>query len=382
MPGAPSRDVAIYAPYASAFYDPNAQGGGGAEFQTTQLAAGLARNGLRVAHIVFPVGEVAIGVAGLELVQRPSYLGAGGALSKLREARAIWRGMRDANARVYILRGRGLHELIGPLFARLRRRRIILSGSNDFDFTGSPDARGRLGALVYRWATASVDAVVAQTEVQGELAKAAFGQTDRITVIPSFAERAEPADGSPQAFLWPARLIDYKRPLKYVELAAAVPEAKFRMVCVPTARTAEAAQQEQALEREVRDRAAGLDNLELLDWRPRSELLDLVSEAIAIVVTSESEGMPNVFLEAWTRAIPVLSLGFDPDGRIESRSLGIAADEDWDRFVDGAKRLWGDPELRAKLGDAGRKYVIETHDPDAVIARWLTTLRSVESSLR
>ena len=380
MPGAASRDVAIYAPYASAFYDPNAQGGGGAEFQTSQLAAGLARNGLRVAHIVFPVSEAKIPVPGIELVQRPSYLGAGGPVSKLREARAIWKGMRDADARVYILRGRGLHELIGPLFARLRRRRIVLSGSNDFDFTGSPDARGRLGALIYRWATASVDAVVAQTEVQGELAEEAFGE-DRVTVIPSFAERAEPAGEPPQAFLWPARLIDYKRPLKYVELAAALPEARFQMVCVPTARTAEAREQEEALEREVRERAAGLDNLELLDWRPRSELMKLVSEAVAIVVTSESEGMPNVFLEAWMRAIPVLSLGFDPDGRIERRSLGIAAAEDWDRFVEGAGQLWGDPDLRARLGEAGRKYVVETHDPDAVIARWLETLRSLEPTL-
>src|SRR5688572_10605069 len=69
----PGHDVAIYAPYASVFYDAEAaRGGGGAERQTWLLARALARRGARVAHIVYPVeAPVVDASAPVTLVHRP-----------------------------------------------------------------------------------------------------------------------------------------------------------------------------------------------------------------------------------------------------------------------------------------------------------------------
>jgi glycosyltransferase involved in cell wall biosynthesis len=369
MRSAPSHDVAIYGPHANAFFDPNANGGGGAEFQTFQLAKGLAERGLRVAHIVYPIEEVANPIPGLDVVQRPEYRGQGGPLAKLHEAVAIWRALRAADAQVYILRGRGLHLLVAPMFARLRRRRrgIVMSGSNDFDFTPG----GRIGAFLYRRAIGAADAVVCQTEQQRRIAVRELPHPDEISVIRSFAEPAEPRSGDPEAFLWPARIVEFKRPLKYVELAEALPEAKFRMVGWAIEETPA------ELEQEVRERAARLENLELLESRPRAQLLALFDEAVAVVVTSGNEGMPNVFLEAWMRSIPVLSLGFDPDGVIEKEGVGFAAGDDWGKFTSAAEQLWRDPELGVRLGAAGRRYAIKTHDPSAVASQWLATVEEL-----
>ena len=49
-------------------------------------------------------------------------------------------------------------------------------------------------------------------------------------MIPSFAEPAPSANGAGEYFLWADRLVEYKLPDRYVELAEALPDARFRMV--------------------------------------------------------------------------------------------------------------------------------------------------------
>ena len=159
------------------------------------------------------------------------------------EALGIWRALAAADARVYIFRtglsGGITAFTIGAAFCLLRRRQLVLSASNDLDFVFDRDDRPRRTEVVYRLVLRSTRRVVVQTESQVELARRAPGDGDRITLIPSFAELPESAPSSPEpdAFLWASRVVDYKLPLRYVELARALPEAKFRMVVAQTGET-------------------------------------------------------------------------------------------------------------------------------------------------
>ena len=123
--------------------------------------------------------------------------------------------------------------------------------------------------------------------------------------------------------------------------------------------------------------AAGdrLSNLDLLGQQPHPEVLDLISRAIAVVSTSEAEGMPNVFLEAWARGIPVLSLDYDPDHKIQSLDLGLVAGDSDERFAEAARSLAEDAELRTRMGESARDYVQREHSPAAVADRWAEVLR-------
>jgi glycosyltransferase involved in cell wall biosynthesis len=130
-------------------------------------------------------------------------------------------------------------------------------------------------------------------------------------------------------------------------------------------------------EAEVRAEAERLSNVEFFELLPRREVLGFIRRSAAVVLTSRAEGMPNVLLESWARGVPALSLHFDPDGVIARHGLGLAAGGSWDDFVEGARRLWADSELRRTLGQQAKGYVEREHSPAAVGARWVEVLGGV-----
>ena len=190
-------------------------------------------------------------------------------------------------------------------------------------------------------------------------------------LIRSIAEPAEQRTREPDAFLWIARLVWYKRPLEYIELARSVPEATFRMVGVRVP----LASGEDELVSEVERAAAEVPNVELMPPRPRQELLELVDSAVAIVNTADFEGMPNIFLEGWARGVPALALTHDPDGVIESREVGWFAHGSKERLAELARAAWEQRDDQAAVAERCRAYVHDEHSADAVAARWQDALR-------
>jgi glycosyltransferase involved in cell wall biosynthesis len=182
---------------------------------------------------------------------------------------------------------------------------------------------------------------------------------------------AEPAArriAVPEAFLWVGRLAEYKQPLAFIDLARKFPEARFWMV--PTGEDPAA----ERLRRKIDAAMQGLANFELLPPRPRSKLGPLIDRAVAMVNTSDYEGMPNVFLEAWSRGVPALALSHDPDGVISREGLGGFADGDRERFVDLARRLWVERNYQEDLALRCLNYTNREHAPGVLAARWAAVL--------
>jgi glycosyltransferase involved in cell wall biosynthesis len=366
---APRRDVAIYSPGSSVYFERGAgtdPHGGGAELQMAILARALAGAGLSTAVIVWPVeGGVGDTTPGLAVLERERH--SGGSLGPAREAARVWRSLADANANSYVFRGSSPRLVIGAAFCAARRRRLVFSAANDLDFDFERPDRSGLSLRLYRAALRRADLVVVQSQGQLELAHAAG--LEPVELIPSFAAEAEPAAQGPDGFLWIGRMVDYKRPLAFVRLARALPEVPFRMVCFPLDETTP------ELAAELERAAASTPNLELIGLLPRERVLELTSRAHAVVSTSAAEGMPNVFLEAWARGVPVASLDYDPDGIIERSSLGTVAGGSEERLAEQVASLAADEELRARLGANGRDYVLARHSPEAVSRLWAEALR-------
>jgi len=379
-----AHDVAIYAPAAACLYERQPEVTGGAERQTTLLARGLVRSGLRVAHIVLPVSDPVGLDDRLRLVERQLVATGAGPGARVSQMRRIWSALAEADAAAYVFRS-GIAALgIAATFCRLRRRSLVFSSSNNLDFTFDFFAGRRAELALYKHGARSSDAIVVQSRDQRDLAQTVFPRGPQVVEIPSFAELAPASTAPPEAFLWVGRLDLFKQPLRYVELAAAVPEARFWMVVrrLDPQRSggSPGGGEDRELEREVDDRAARLDNLEILEQRPHPAAMELVDRSVAIVNTGVAEGMPNLFLEAWARGVPVLSYGFDPDGRVARNGLGVGADGSSERFAAGARQLWAARNDRDRMRGRLRDYVERTHGIEAVSRRWVRLIAELNGA--
>jgi glycosyltransferase involved in cell wall biosynthesis len=369
----PSRDVAIYSPRSVHWYERSDSRGGGAERQMMLLARALAARGARVGHIVLRPRDPVPLQPGLTLVIRAPESESSSLVGGLREAVRVWRALGAADARVTIVRMATPALGIAGLWCRLHRRRLIFSSANDSDFIPGAGPDRLPTRLLYRLGLRLADTVVVQSGEQVRLARESLPRRREVVSIPSFCEPAGDvaADAAePDAFLWIGRLTAEKDPQRFLDLAAALPDARFVLIPVPGS----AAPVDSS---GVRDAARDLPNLTVSDPLPHRDLMKLVARAAAVVNTSSVEGMPNVFLEAWARGVPVLTLRCDPDGVVAARGLGLAADGSWDRFVAGGRELWDTRRDRAELSRRTRAYIEEVHSIDAVAARWADVVERV-----
>jgi glycosyltransferase involved in cell wall biosynthesis len=361
----PPYDVLISMPWAGPSLTGSAPAGG-AETQMIGVARGLAAGGLRVGLVV--VGrrsELPARVDGVEvLAQRPPPRVRG--LAGLVHDAATLLGMARPRARVLVTRNASRSVAVVWLAARLRRAAFVYSSANVVDFDLGqlePSYNVRLFEAAVRGASE----LVVQTEEQAALARSRFGRDP--VVIRSIAARAERRHATPDSFLWVGRMAPYKRLDVLVELAAAVPEARFHVIGVPGR---EAQPEMEAL----LERARHMPNVEVLDPRPRAQLAVLIERAVAIVNTAEYEGMPNVFLEGWARGVPALAYSHDPDGVVAKHGLGAFADGSFDRLVELARAQWASRGQQHEVAARCIEYVRGHHDSEVVVAAWRSVVDS------
>jgi glycosyltransferase involved in cell wall biosynthesis len=373
----PSRyDIAFYVPRVGPLLVPGELlPAGGAETQIFLLSRELARRGLKVCVVVFdlPGVDVPSSVNGVAVSVRPPYR-AHRVLRDVREAASIGRAIRDVDADVVVSRVAGPEIGLVGLFAKLSRRRFVYSSSSVWDFDLPRVSPKRRNRALFRFGIRLADDLIVQTEEQVRLCEERFARSP--VLIRSMAEPAAQRDHERQAFLWIGRVVPAKQPLAYVDLARSLPEANFRMVAVPAPEARGGPDLRTALE----ESAAMVSNLDVLLPRPRQQLMDLVNHAVALVNTSDHEGMPNTFLEAWARGVPALALAHDPDGVIERYDLGAFARGSSERLVDLARRLWETRSDHAEVAERCRHYILENHSPVVVSARWQEVLGLVRTA--
>jgi glycosyltransferase involved in cell wall biosynthesis len=369
-------DVAFYVPWigpllATAATPPT----GGAETQIWLVARALANRGSRVCLLAFEIPGVGLPsrVDGVDVLARAPYR-VHRRLGKLREIFTLWRTIAGVDADVIVTRAAGPHVGLAGFFAKLYRRRFVYSSANVSDFDFSRLESSRRNRELFRQGVRLADQIVVQTAEQVQMCRERFGRSP--VLVTSIAEPAPRRVLEPEAFLWIGRLVWYKRPLAFVELARALPEAKFWMVAVPVTNARDGSQLIKTLE----DNAATVPNLELLRPRPRIQLMSLVERAVAVVNTSDFEGMPNIFLEGWARGVPALALTRDPDGVIRRHALGGFAEGSPERLLELARRLWQEREDQAGVAARCRQYIVEHHSPEVVSALWQDALGLASST--
>lgn len=111
---------------------------------------------------------------------------------------------------------------------------------------------------------------------------------------------------------------------------------------------------------------------------PHSEMSQLYRSADVVLNTSLSEGMANSLLEGMAHKRPVLASAVEGNRFLEDGVTGLLYSGEAD-FMAKAERLILDGSLRKKLGEAGRRYLLENCSPEVEAGRYIELYEKVIS---
>ena len=170
---------------------------------------------------------------------------------------------------------------------------------------------------------------------------------------------------------WVAMLRQHKRPDVLIEIARKLPAIRF-VVCGGAQTLMSAPHYSERLISELRKTA----NIEYLGQVPPDKAQQLIAEAALLLSTSDTEGFPNTFVQAWSSGTPVVSLNIDPDQIIARRGLGVVT-RGIDRTVAEIENLTNSPERRQEIADRARKHVVESYNAATVVRLFENALSAV-----
>ena len=342
---------------------------GGAELQQALLAKALVRRGFRVSMVVSDLGQ-GDGADWHGVTTYRAYQPHAG-LRFLRFAHPrwtrTWAAMRRADADIYYTSCAGM--LLGQvaMFARRHRKKLVFRIASNTDC----DPKELLLRFphekwLYRYGLARADVVLAQTTAQEQALLHNFARESR--VVPPLADvdavRRDFGDRDIDV-LWVGNIRKLKRPELLLEAAQALPELRFHMI------GGEMPGSERYFE-EVRQRVSAVPNVTFHGLVPYHEMKGYYSRARVLAATSETEGFPNTYLQAWAHGVPVVAF-LDPETLIERNGLGVVVDAA-DALRDALASLARDPERWGSASARCARYIDESFDEERMIAPYVDVL--------
>ena len=331
---------------------------GGAEVQQCILARLFAAHGYRVSMITLDYGQPeGVRLDGVT-VHKAFAPRDGMPVVRFLHPRltSMWRALHRADADVYYCRSAAMWLWLVTEFCRRRGRRSVYAGASDRDF--EPDVGGQMryarDRWLYRRGLAAADAIVAQNEFQLGSLRANYGREG--VLIPSCYTPPQSTPREKDLVLWVGMIHENKRPERFLELAARLPQRRFVMIGGPRAGA-------QAFYERIRAQAGALPNVEATGFLPLAEVEPWFDRARVLVNTSTYEGMPNTFLQAWARGVPTVAT-VDVGAPVHTVFSGI------EQGAQEIERLFAEPAYWTARAKGCRAYFERSHSPASVAAQY------------
>ncbi len=344
---------------------------GGEGIQQTLLARALARRGHDVSMVVADYGQMD-GAEWESIRVFKSYPFDGG-LPVLRFIHPrwtdIWSALARADADIYYTSCAGMQVGLVALFCRLFRRRFVFRTASDADCDRSrlrvlvPIARDR---WLYTKGLQRAHAILVQSVSQAETLARSYGLASRVAGM--LVEKPATVAARDIDVLWVGNIRRVKRPDRVLELAERLPEARIHMV-------GGSMRDEETLFQDVRRAVKAKPNIVFHGRLSYWDANALYGRAGVLVNTSDVEGFPNSYLQAWIRGVPVVTL-IDPDGVIEREGLGAAVTSSA-QTPDAIRRLLGDSTAWRAASNRCRAFMAREYGEDKVLAAYLETFEEI-----
>lgn len=336
------------------------------------LARALADSGYEVSIVTFDYGQPnGVEIDGVR-IYKACAMGEGFPVVRFLHPRltSLWRAMKQAKADVYYQRACGMLTGVVAHYCRLHDAKMLYAAASDVDFDPElPLIRYGRDRALYRYGLRHCHAVVAQNADQLAACKLLFGRD--ATLIKSCYLAPDEASSNPEGYiLWVSTIRRLKQPEVFLELARILPQYRFKMVGGPGAKV-----EERNLFESVKAQSSELPNLEIVGFVPYAEINSHFDQARILVNTSEFEGFPNTFLQAWARGMPTVSF-------LKGKTTKAGHGPDWsvDSIQDMAEaicRLMDSPDHLRRQGEICRQYYLANHSQDVVVRQYRELISTI-----
>ncbi len=282
----------------------------------------------------------------------------------------LWRALLRADADVYYTSCAGMQVGLLALFCQQYKRKFIYRVASDNDCSPSclliHWARDR---YLYEYGLQHTHGILAQSQQQVEALEASYHLTSQIAGMlvekPSCSISYEKRDID---VLWVNNIRQLKRPDLALDLAEAMPSVSFHMIGGPN---------EPELYEQIRRRASSLPNVTFHGPVPYRQVGDFYDRCRVFLNTSDIEGFPNSYLQAWVRGCPVVTF-FDPDGLIRREELGQAV-SNLDEMRSAVQHYVNDGSALEDVGERCRKYMSLKYGDDVVLQPYMQMIERLAS---
>ena len=278
-------------------------------------------------------------------------------LGLIQEFVSIYRGIVLKRPEIVIVRGacRVLYPL--SIICKLYKIKLVFFGASDVNFVLGRDGSG-LSVKMYRNALKRTPYIVAQNRFQQSSIETNYNKKPIILFNLWNADDVEKAATYKYDAIWVSNLSPVKQAEMYLDLAKKQPQYKFAIV---------GGVRDPEYYRKIENYAKAIDNLDFLGYQSFDVISKLISSSKLLICTSEHEGFPNTFLQAWSMNVPVIST-VNPSGVITTYELGFFVHNE-DELEQKTCFLIDNADYRSILSENISKYFYANHSCDGAYGK-------------
>ncbi|MFB0525194.1 MAG: glycosyltransferase, partial [Phycisphaerae bacterium] len=324
-PNSRTIEICFIAPKAYPLFNPDVKEiFGGAEVDLYFLATELAKDkNFAVSFITADYGQQKIEtIEGVRIIKGVNFK-----KNSLTGAIKVWRGLREADAEMYMIKTISPGMFLVAYFCWLKSRAFLYRTSNTNSCDGTYLRQHPVFGRLYKWALRTAQQVFVQNKTDTENLQ----RTTKVTsvAIANAHRLVELAEGQRDTILWIGRSAKIKRPMLFIDLAEKMPDENFTMIC-------HRATGDKKYNRLVA-RAKQVENLQFIKQVDFDKVRSYFQRAKVFVNTSDAEGFPNTFIQACEFGAPILSLNVNPDEFLDEYNCGICCNGDLERLPESLR---------------------------------------------
>lgn len=310
-------------------------------------------------------------VDGIEFIQKKeSWLDRHG-LSILYEPVEAFRVFKKTHSDVVLVRGarRVLYAIkkAGDLVGA----KTVFMGASDRDFEPGKELilGSSLNLKLYHKAIRSISCFVTQNQLQADNLLKYYGKQSIIIPNIWISQATKENKETAYAALWVANLRRLKRAEWFMGLAQRLPQYRFAIV---------GGVNEQDYYDTIESQVSAIPNLDFLGPQSLNDVNALLSNSKLLVCTSEFEGFPNTFLQAWAYEVPVVST-VNPNGCITEFGLGRMVENET-QLLEAVNELLTSDDTYNQCQRNIKAYFMAHHDAETAYCKMMKLINMKNST--